>query len=122
MIIQIETVPFNTIPNGQVGDWRRDQFGTLQIRVAEEIGNRGSALVAIHELIEVLLCEHRGITCEEVDKFDASFIALKLPGEAGDHPNAPYRREHFFATNIERLLAAELDVDWQKYDDSINNL
>jgi len=29
----------------------------------------------------------------------------------GDQRDVPYRREHFFATNLERLLAAELRED-----------
>ena len=40
MRIVIETVPFKEIPNAQCGDWRRDADGTLQIKVAEEIGGR----------------------------------------------------------------------------------
>ena len=36
--------------------------------------------------------------------------------------NAPYRKEHFFATNLERLLAAELKVDWFEYDRYVDAL
>ena len=40
----------------------------------------------------------------------------------GDNINAPYRREHFFATNIERLFAGELNVDWFEYDRYVDAL
>lgn len=32
------------------------------------------------------------------------------------------RREHFFATTVERLLADQLGVDWQGYDYTIGEL
>ena len=82
-------------------------------------------LVAVHELVEVLLCKHRGITAAKVDAFDKAFEKARKPGnedEPGDDPKAPYRKEHFFATNIEALLSAELGVDWAKYEREINDL
>jgi len=123
--IIIETIPHASQPYPTVGDWRRDEDGTLHINVSEEIGGKYASLVALHELIEVLLCEDRGITCEEVDAFDKSFEAARDTGtepedaEPGDSPFAPYRKEHFFATSLERLMAAELGVDWNVYDDAV---
>jgi hypothetical protein len=118
----IETVPFSEIPNAQCGDWRRENDGTLHIRVAREIGDESAVLVALHELIEVVLCEKRGISCASVDAFDAVFEAGRNPGdnsEAGDDPAAPYRREHFAATNFERLMAAEMGVCWKSHEERI---
>ena len=40
----------------------------------------------------------------------------------GDHPKAPYRAEHFFATNLERLFSSELGVDWFEYDRDVDAL
>ena len=93
--------------------------------MSEELGSKAASLVAVHELVEVLLCEDRGITQIAVDKFDVEFEDERKPGntdEAGDDPKAPYRKEHFFATNIERLLGAELGVDWTMYDKAVNDL
>lgn len=98
---------------------------TLNIRVSELKSWRYEALVAVHELIECLICKHRGITQEAVDKFDKQFEAKRCVGnedEPGDDPNAPYRKEHFFATNIEALLSAELDVNFQEYEKEIESL
>lgn len=95
------------------------------IFVSSEIGDKFALLVALHELIEVTLCEERGITCEQVDTFDKSFELHRPAGnedEPGDDPAAPYQKEHFFATSLERLMAAELGVDWKKYDEAIMKL
>ena len=35
---------------------------------------------------------------------------------------APYYREHQFATCVERLLALELGVEWNKYDEVVSGL
>ena len=125
MKIAIETIPNKNHPYPTCGDWRRDLDGTLRINVSEEIGDKYALLVAIHELVEVALCEERGITTQAVDDFDKAFEAQREEGdvsEPGDSPAAPYRREHFFATNIERQMAHELGVDWASYEDSINAL
>lgn len=125
MKILIETIPHKEQEYPTVGDWRRDEDGTLRIKVSEEIGDKFALLVALHELVEVALCEDRGITTEQVDTFDKSFELHRQPGnvdEPGDDPAAPYRSEHFFATSIERLMAAELNVDWNEYEAAINKL
>jgi hypothetical protein len=125
MKIIIETIPHKDQPYPTVGDWRRDPDGALRIRVSEEIGDKHALLVALHELVEVTLCEERGITCDMVDEFDRNFEAGREPGntdEPGDDPGAPYRREHFFATNVERMMALELGVDWSWYEESICKL
>jgi hypothetical protein len=54
-----------------------------------------------------------------VDDFDFS---CPKDVEPGDHPDAPYKREHCFATGIERLLAAELGVDWTAYEHTLDTL
>jgi len=122
--IEIKTIPHKLHPYPTVGDWRRDRKGVLHIKVSQEIGDEYAFLVALHELVEVVLCEKRGITCKAVDDFDKHFEArLRVADEEpGDDPSAPYRKEHFFATNIERLMAAELGVDWKKYEETINAL
>ena len=125
MKIIIETISHKEQAYPTVGDWRRDADGTLRIRVSEEIGDKHALLVAVHELIEVALCEDRGITMQAVDDFDKAFEAARAPGntdEPGDDPAAPYRKEHFFATSLERLFAAELGVDWMKYGEAVDAL
>jgi len=87
---------------------------------------RYEVLVAVHEIVEMALTRHRGIAEEAITEFDVKFEQDKekdlVGGEAGDNVNAPYRKEHFFATNLERLLAAELKVDWFEYDRYVDAL
>ena len=42
--------------------------------------------------------------------------------EPGDDPRAPYHREHEFAGCVERLLAHELGIDWNDYEDALDAL
>lgn len=110
--------------NLQCGDWTYgpDWIITKSIKMRDW---RYELLVQVHELVEAALCKHRGITDDTVTEFDAQFETERSAGihsetdEDGDHPNAPYRKEHFFATNIERLLAAELGVVWSEYEKEI---
>lgn len=83
---------------------------------------RHEACVAVHELVEVLMCMEAGITQEDVDKFDKDFEAHRHPDsveEPGDSLDAPYRKQHGVASGIERILGAELGVDWNKYADEV---
>src|SRR5690349_13252315 len=124
MKIQIETIPHAQHRYSTCGDWF-EKDGVLHIKVSEELTNKEALLVALHELIEVTLCKYRGITEKQVDEFDMEFEKNRPEGddsEPGDHPEAPYRKEHFFATNVERLMASELGVDWVEYENHINGL
>lgn len=125
----------------------KQKFGRmLVIRVSQLSSTAREYLIAVHELIEVILCEHAGVTQETVDAFDMEFekrrqeridqAARKViePGvtsgeealiaieEPGDDENAPYRKQHCFATGIERLLAAEMDVAWHSYEAELESL
>jgi hypothetical protein len=119
MNITIKTIPHDQQRYETAGDWWFDDAGDLEIRVSEMGDWREEALVAFHELAEVLLCKQRGITAEQVDAFDKAYAG---DGEPGDDPAAPYRKEHFFATSIERLLAAELGIAWAEYDAAVEAL
>lgn len=123
-------VIINVIPNDQqryctVGDWVWD--GDSLTILVSKMGNwRYEMLVAFHELAEALICRHREIPEEIVSAFDIEYERNRAvddtDSEPGDDPHAPYYREHQFATNVERQLALELDVNWNQYDDTVNNL
>lgn len=111
-----------------VGDWFWDK-GTLHIRVSEEVGGwREQALIALHEAVECLICKHKGIAQEVVDVFDKKFEEERELGlhemheEPGDDAKAPYYKQHQIATGFERILAAELGVDWNTYANKIESL
>ena len=123
--IIIETISHKDQRYDTCGDWQFDTEGNLKISISD-VGNwKHEFLVAFHELAEVMLCKDRGISQESVDAFDTEFEKNRKEGntdEPGNDSAAPYRKEHFFATNVERLMAEQLGVDWDEYDKSINSL
>lgn len=125
MKIKIETIPHQQQRYPTVGDYWEEN-GSEEIRVSEMPDWRYEALVAVHEMIEMILTRHRNIDEHAISTFDIDFEQSRekglVMGEPGDHIHAPYRKEHFFATNLERLLAAELEVDWFEYDHFVDSL
>lgn len=117
MKILIETTPHLKQRYNTVGDWYVE--GDIVCIRVSQLGNwRYEALIAVHELFEYLLCTHDGITQETVDQFDKTYLG----DEPGDDPFAPYRSQHCFATGIERMLAAALDVGWKQYEDVLDRV
>ena len=92
------------------------------IRISEMGNPKYEFLVALHEIVEMFLTQERGITEKSISNFDVEFEARNLKGEPGDHPNAPYRKEHKFATKIEKMMAKELGVNWKKYEITLDKL
>jgi hypothetical protein len=90
-----------------------EQPASLEVRVTQYRNTAYSQLILIHELVELFLVQQRGIKLSDIDEFDMMFLD---EGEPGDDPRAPYYKEHRFATMIERLCAAEMGVDWAKYE------
>jgi hypothetical protein len=125
MKIVIEVIPHSSQRYPTVGDWYRDQEDTLHIKVSNMNNSKYEFLVAFHELIEEALCHDREIQQDIVDEYDKKYEAARPENdisEPGDSKLAPYRKEHFFATSLERLMAAELGVDWSDYDEAVVNL
>lgn len=123
MKIIIETIPHETHRYSTVGDWFYDPEGNLIIRVSQLSDWRREMLVAVHELVEVLLCKHDGVTQQEVDKFDTGFSFADHPDEEpGDSSDAPYKKQHCVATGVERILAAHFGVDWKEYEAELGDL
>jgi hypothetical protein len=98
-------------------DWFFDDKGDLQVRVSPMSDWRREVLLGIHEAVEAIMCRHNGVTQQQVDAFDLEYDKTHtFDVNAGDEPAAPYVREHCLATAIERILCAELDVNWLQYD------
>jgi hypothetical protein len=125
LCIKIKTVEHKDQRYDTVGDWYYTSEGNLVINVSNLGDWRKEALIAVHELIECILCRERNISEEEVTDFDITFENNRKPGnknEPGDDLNAPYHYEHQFASIIERAIALELGINWQEYEKSLNNL
>ena len=103
-----------------VGDWYNDGDQTV-IRVSDTGDPDHSFLVAVHELVEWYLCQKAGISAAAVDEFDHR--ELREPYlEHGDMPDAPYHRQHDAALCVERVLAHELGIDWQMYEERLDEV
>jgi hypothetical protein len=117
--IIIKTIPDSHQRYNTAGDYYTDKRGNKIFAVSDMNNWKYEFLVTIHELVESALCEDRGVTGEQIDVFDFAFEQKRFEnpniGEPGDVPEAPYFKEHQFATRIEKMLAEELNVDWDKY-------
>lgn len=125
MRIEIHTIPHNEQRYNTCGDWYwRD--GILYIKISRLEHSDPEYALIIHELVEALACHRAGITPEQVDKFDTDLNredeAGELEIEMGDHPDAPYKREHSLATGIERQLCAYFNIDWFSYENELTKL
>ena len=128
MEMHIKIIPNQKQRYPTVGDYWRDKNGVDQFRVSDMKNKDYEFLVLIHEMVENHLCQKRGIKEQDITDFDLWFERAREMGlifiddEPGCHPNAPYFREHMFAMMIERLVAKELGVDWEKYAGTVMNL
>lgn len=125
MKIIIETIPHSKQRYNTCGDWQwNEDVNELTIKVSETnlFDYQMLALVGVHELLEAILCRHEYIPEWQVDHFDENWKPQDGLTEPGDHPAAPYHRQHLFASNIERLVAARLGVNWQQYEKEIERL
>ena len=112
MRIIIDIVPKEEVPNGQLGDYYNGH-----IYVADTGVHEANIGIALHELVEMTLAKNRGISEEDITNFD---LVYKGDGEPGDDVKSPYRKEHRFAENIERLFVQELRIAWQDYENLCN--
>lgn len=118
--IIVYRVPHENQRYPTAGDWTVNlKNGRIEIAVSETGNPDYSFLLAIHELIEAVLCIRDDVTDEEVTRWDLEHLDLDEPG---DHANAPYHKQHTVAFNIERALADEMKVDWSKYSRTIDQL
>ena len=98
-----------------VGDWYFEGED-LVIRVSKMENWRSEMLVALHKLVEVLLCKNDGVSQESADKFDTSHIESDEPG---DEIDAPYRDQHCFAMAVERMVCAAMKMPWKEHDATV---
>ena len=125
-VFMISQVPHRKQRYETVGDWIPGK--PAQIRVSRMKDQRYVFLVALHEMIEYELCKMHGITDREVVAFDVNFEAERrmnlhpLDAEPGNHPKAPYRNEHEFATMVEMMVAQKLGVSWSDYEKTVLSL
>lgn len=85
-------------------------------------------LIFLHEFVEEILTRSRGIKEEDILKFDLWVEEEVKKGncpddaEPAEHKLSPYRKEHRFAEKIERMVAQQLNINWEKYNYELNKL
>ncbi len=102
-----------------VGDWFFTEPGCLTIQVADTGNWIYNLLVAVHELIETILCQIAGVSEKRVSNFD---LAHQDDEDPGTHPKAPYHDQHMTAMGIEMILAARAGVKWRIYEDALDRI
>ncbi len=119
LIIEVKTIPQNQHRYPTLGDYvGHERLRFIQV---SDMGNaKYEFLVAMHELIEQGLCLARGISEDSITQFDIAFEKSGKPGEPGDDPQAPYHKEHVYATAIEYSLCKELGLDITAYERFLN--
>jgi hypothetical protein len=128
MKIAIITIPHNNQRYKSVGDYVWENDDTLLVYVSDTGNKKYNFLIAIHEVIEAFLCEERGIKETDISAFDIKFENERVEGlhtaneEPGYAKDSPYMNEHFFAESIERLLAGQLNINWDEYDKVLEKL
>lgn len=131
-------INFTTVPHkDQRYDTVGDYFESVDIldrkfmffKVSEMESPDYEFLVLIHELVEWYLISRGGIDIKKIDEFDMKFEELRKKNpemignqEPGDMKSAPYHDAHVFATSIEKMIAHELLIDWDGYDELVDNL
>ena len=124
--IHVKTVPDDHQRYNTVGDYFVDEHGKKVFVVSDMRDWHYEFLTVLHELVESALCKERGISDESIDAFDAHYEANRKDAdgmsEPGDSPDAPYHKEHVFASKIERMIADEMGIDWDNYNKVVEKL
>ena len=118
-MIEVKVVKHSDQRYPTIGDWQFSQQGQLTIKVSDTDDAHMNFLIAIHEIIEAYLCRANGISAEMVDSHDLENSDHPDPGSI---PGCIYYREHMIATMIERVIAAELQMDWNDYEFEVEKL
>jgi hypothetical protein len=114
--VDIRFIPEAEMRQPGLGDWWFED-GVLHIRATTDSEEtRGDCkwafLIALHEMVEAMLCRAHGVSQEAVDEFDLLFDSEEHDDEdePGDDRRAPYRKEHRAAMLIEHMMAHFLGV------------
>jgi hypothetical protein len=114
--VWIKSIPAKNQRYATCGDWYESIAGT-QVRVSDLGDWKKEACVAVHELVEQLVCRADGVTADDVDEYDR---AHSETGDEPDIPGSPYRRAHWIAYLVEMQLAAALGLDWTQYGETLD--
>lgn len=120
MNIRAKTVDFYSQRYITLGDYFHKNE-RLNIHISDTGNPHYNFLILVHELLEEYLTRYVGIKEKDITKFDMKFENgdikdSSLYTEPGNHLKSPYRKQHRFSENIERLIAHEMGIDFNDYD------
>ena len=122
--IILEIIPHAKQRYDTIGDWQvrhRRGIDELYITISELRGHNWEHwIIGVHELFEAILCLAINIRPEHLDEFDKHFNP-RAQHEPGDSPLAPYHIQHGFASAVERMLCAALNINWYEYERAVKN-
>jgi hypothetical protein len=99
---------------GQCGDWyTRNEIDYVDVAEAKDW--RSELAVLVHELIEMEMCHHAGISEADVDFWDKICSA----SDPGSNRYSPYHKEHMACKEIEKLVCKKLGISWKKHLDNL---
>ncbi len=110
--VEIEVVPHDAQRYDTAGDWVFKEKA-LYLKVSAQSDWRHEMLLAVHEMVEAVICKHIGVSDVDVDLWD--MVEHADSAEPGEVDGCPYGRAHQIAEIVERLLAVELGVKWSEY-------
>lgn len=114
--IEIRTAPHETQRYNTAGDYFIAPGGVTFFRISDMGNPDYNFMIAVHELVEAYLCNKRGIPFSAIDKFDIDHPELDDPGSS---KKAPYHTEHMFALKIEKMIAKEMGINWEAYENRL---
>lgn len=112
MEIKVQIVPPSQIRYDTWDDWTIDQYGNIHFQIADSGNDLYNKICMVHAIIEELLTSAKGVSEEEITKFDLEY---KGDDEPGEELAAPYRDEHLIAKAVEMLLCSHLGIPWKIY-------
>jgi hypothetical protein len=116
MRVVIDTVALTDMRNfPQCGDWHFDGE-CLTVKVAANGDWRSEMCIAVHEIVEALLCRTQDIPETAIDDFDRSWRPHSGLDEAGADPAAPYYMAHMSAMSLEHHLATVFGLPWARHE------
>ncbi len=91
----------------------------LNFQIVEHKTDLYSKFTLIHELIEQILLEVKGVNIDDIDKFDFEFEKdserTSKYFEPGDDPNCPYKVEHDYADSVLKEICNRLNINFEDY-------
>jgi len=131
-MIRLEIIDHSSQRYDTCGDWTLDPWADqgigLNIKVSETGSSDMNFALFMHELNESLLYLYKNgfskAAVDAVDKFDMNFEENREDdtSEPGGDQDCPVYTEHMLAMAIEHMIAEQLNLDWNKYSQTITGL